>query len=181
MKDITENVKAILEAIEGTPLPDRLVDTPARVQKALEELLDGYSVKIDELFKVFELGSDQLVIAQDIDFTSLCEHHCLLFFGQVHIAYLPNKKVIGASKLPRIVLAYSHRLQIQERIAENIAESIMKYLEPKGVCVVITAKHSCISCRGVKSTNCKLTNSIMLGAFRDNPAARAEVLALLKG
>lgn len=181
MKDITQHVKAILEAIENEPLSKRLIDTPERVQRAYEELFDGYNIDIESLFKSFDgEGTDQLVIAKNIPFSSVCEHHMLGFGGVVSIAYLPNKRVIGASKLPRIVQAYSHRLQLQERIAEQVASAIMKYLDPKGVAVIIEGKHDCITCRGIKS-DCEFVNSIMLGAFRDNATLRNEVLLLIKG
>ena len=180
MNDITGNVRAILESIEGSPLPERLVETPKRVQRAYEELFEGYNTDIPSLFKSFDgEGDDQLVIAKDIPFSSTCEHHLLSFGGFVSVAYLPNKRVIGASKLPRIVLAYSHRLQLQERIAEQVANVIMKFLEPKGVAVIIKGKHDCITCRGIKS-DCEFVNSIMLGVFRDVPTLRAEVLSLLR-
>lgn len=180
LRNITPEIKSLLEAIEGTSLSKRLIDTPERVQRAYEELFDGYNIDIPGLFKSFDdEAKDQLVYVKNVPFNSFCEHHFLQFYGEVSIAYLPDKCAIGASKLPRLVYAFSHRLQLQERIAEQIAESIMAYLKPRGVAVIIEGKHSCISCRGIKS-DCKFGNSIMLGEFRKNASLRAEILSLIK-
>ncbi len=172
-------ITGLIYLIEGKLRPGT-EETPDRVARAYEELFDGYNVNIEELFKVFDgEGTDQIVAVRDIEFTSMCEHHMLPFFGTVHVAYLPNGKAIGASKIPRLVNAFSHRLQIQERLAEQIGTAIMEHLKPRGVAIIIEAKHSCMICRGVKSTSSKLVTSIMLGDFRDNPAMRMEVLSLL--
>ncbi len=179
---IETHATTLLNLIEGTTtLRPELIDTPERIARSYEELFDGYSVDIPSLFKTFSEGDDQIVYFKDIPFTSFCEHHLLSFSGHVKVAYLPrNNRVIGASKIPRLVLAYAHRLQIQERIARQIADTIMKYLDPLGVAVLIEAEHSCISCRGVKSVGTKMGNSIMLGLFRKDAGLRAEVLSLLR-
>lgn len=156
-----------------------MAETPARATKALLEMVQGYKVNIPGLFKTFDdNGKDQFVIAKNIEFTSLCEHHLLPFFGTAHIAYLPQNKVIGASKLPRILLAYAQRFQLQERITEQVASCIMEYLKPRGVAVIIEATHMCMKCRGVKS-NSTFVTSVMLGVCRTDPSAKQEVLALL--
>ena len=178
---IVPAVESLLKAIEGPTLRKDLIDTPDRVYRALEEMLSGYETDIDSLFKTFDgEGTDQLVIVKNVEFSSFCEHHFLPFSGSANVAYLPNNKVIGASKIPRLVLAYAHRLQLQERIAEQVANTLMQKLEPLGVAVIIKGEHLCMRCRGVKSTNCSIINSIMLGSFRDNPALRMEVLELLR-
>ena len=171
----------ILSAIESTTLRPELEETPKRVARALEEMLSGYDVNIDILFKTFdEEGKDMINAVKDIEFTSFCEHHLLPFQGVAHVAYLPSgDKVIGASKIPRLVLAFAHRLQLQERIARQVAETMMEKLEPQGVAVIIEASHLCMQCRGVKSTTAKMVTSVMLGAFREDPSMRLEVLSLL--
>ena len=173
-------ITELLKTIEGPELRPGLKETPDRVQRALTEMLDGYNTNLDNIFKTFDgEGTDQIVAVENISFTSLCEHHLLPFHGVVHIAYLPNGKAIGASKLPRLVNAFAHRLQIQERITEQIGKTLMEKLNPFGVAVIIKAEHSCMICRGVKATGSKLTTSVMLGTFRENQAQRMEVLALL--
>ena len=181
MDNIQEHVKAILEAIEhGPPLRPDLVKTPYRVQKAFEEIFSGYEVNIPGLFTVFEEdGEDQIVTLRGIEFSSTCEHHLQTFYGHASVAYLPNKKVIGASKMGRLVQAYAHRLQIQERMGRQIADDMMKYLAPKGVAVIIKASHMCIKCRGLKSQDSELVTSIMRGTFRENQSSRMEVLNLI--
>jgi len=182
-------VKSILYKIEGMPLRPELEETPRRTAKAFEEMLSGYDVNIEELFTTFDDEEsippnngqdvhDQVVMSKNIPFYSMCEHHMLPFFGIANIAYLPKDKVIGASKLPRILLAYAHRLQLQERITRQVANAIMTHLEPYGVAVILEAKHLCIACRGVKS-DCSFVTSVMLGTFRDEPTQRLEVLSLL--
>lgn len=177
--NVTAYIHGLLREIEGPELRPQLEETPDRVYRALGELLDGYSISIPELFTSFDdEGHDQIVIAKDIPFHSICEHHLLIFYGKAHIAYLPKDKVLGASKLPRVLLAFSHRLQLQERITRQVADTIMEYLEPYGVAVILEAKHGCIICRGVKS-DCSFVTSVMLGTFRDNQSTRLEVLSLL--
>ena len=172
-------ITQLLHEIEGPILRHDLTNTPERAVKALEEMLDGYQVDVDSLFRTFDgEGQDQIVIAKDIPFYSFCEHHLLLFSGKGHIAYLPREKVLGASKLPRILTAYAHRLQLQERITRQVADAIMNHLQPYGVAVILEAKHACIVCRGVKS-DCSFVTSVMLGTFRENETTRLEVLSLL--
>ena len=182
-------IRALLYKIENAPLRQDLEATPKRTTKALAEMLDGYDVNIEELFTTFDDKDsippnngqdihDQIVAVKNVPFYSMCEHHLLPFFGTASIAYLPKDKVIGASKLPRILLVYAHRLQLQERIARQVANAIMTHLSPYGVAVIIEAKHLCIACRGVRS-ECSFVTSVMLGTFRDEPVQRLEVLSLL--
>ena len=173
-------VRDILTLIEGSPLRPELERTPERVVNALAEMLDGYNVRIDDLFTTFEEeGKDMVIVVKDIPFVSWCEHHLLPFHGLASVAYLPVDKVIGASKIPRLVLAYAHRLQLQERMSRQIAETLMEKLQPQGVAVIIEAEHLCMQCRGVKSVGSKLITSVMLGEFRENANLRAEILSLL--
>lgn len=178
--DIKSCVHNILCQIEEYPLRKELKKTPERVANALAEMLDGYNVKIDDLFTTFEEeGKDMVIISKDLPFTSLCEHHLLPFFGKAHVAYLPTDRVIGASKIPRLVLAFAHRLQLQERMARQIAETLMEKLQPQGVAVIIEAEHLCMQCRGVRSVGSKLITSVMLGKFREDSTLRMEFLSLL--
>ena len=180
MKSITSQIRSIIRAIEGPEIRQDLYDTPQRVQRAFEEIFNGYEVDIPGLFKVFEEdGKDEIVILRNIHFWSTCEHHLLTWEGYASVAYLPQEKVVGASKLARLVEAYAHRLQLQERVGRQVAEAMMKYLNPRGVAVVIKGKHSCISCRGVRNETSELVTSVMLGAFRENAASRYEVLKLI--
>jgi GTP cyclohydrolase I len=178
-ENIETAVRVILSNIEGKLRPGTM-ETPKRVAKAYLELFDGYDTDISTLFTTFDdEGTDQIVAVRDIEFNSMCEHHILPFSGTAHIAYLPRKKVIGASKIPRLVNAFAHRLQIQERMTEQIGNTLMTYLNPYGVAVIIEAQHSCMICRGVKSKTSKLITSVMLGKFRQDQALRIEVLSLL--
>lgn len=173
-------ITELLICIEGDPIRPPLLETPRRVASALEEILDGYAVDIPNLFKTFEgEGQDQIVVVKDICSYSICEHHVLPFYIRASVAYLPVEKVIGASKIERVVNAYAHRLQLQERIARQVADSIMKYLQPRGVGVIIEGEHLCMRCRGVKSRESKMVNSVMLGDFRTEGSLRMEVLSLL--
>lgn len=181
MNTVEQAVTDILVSIEKkVPLRPGIVETPKRVAKAYEEMFNGYNIDIERLFKTFDdEGKDQIVAIKDIKFTSMCEHHMLPFTGYAHVAYLPDKEVIGASKLPRLVLAYAHRLQLQERITQQVADALQQYLKPRGVAVIIQAQHSCMSCRGVKCEEGKLVTSVMHGLFKDDPVTKQEVLALL--
>jgi len=173
-------VKVLIDCIEPGTTRDGLIKTPVRVAKAYEEMFDGYTVDIDNLFTAFDgEARDQIVIVRDISFVSTCEHHMLPFAGLAHVAYLPNGSAIGASKIPRLVLAYAHRLQLQERIAEQVANTLMEKLNPQGVAVIMQAQHECMQCRGVKAVGSSLVNSIMLGRFREDSTLRAELLSLL--
>ena len=173
--------RELLEIVEGQPLRSELKDTPARMTRALAEMFDGYTVDIKELLShtFQEEGKDQIVCVRDIVTWSTCEHHFLPFRIIVHVAYLPKDRVVGVSKIERLVRAYSHRLQLQERITRQVADAIMTYLKPAGVAVVIHGEHLCMRVRGVKSQSSQVVTSVMLGAFRDNPATRMEALSLL--
>ncbi|MBA7499202.1 GTP cyclohydrolase 1 [subsurface metagenome] len=177
---IEDCIKILLEEIEGKPIRAGTKETPQRVSKALPELFDGYTTDIKRLFKTFDgEGKDQIVAVRNIEFTSFCEHHILPFTGLAHIAYLPKDRVIGASKIPRLVMAFAHRLQLQERLTEQIANTLMQELEPQGVAVIIEGSHDCMKIRGVRCQQGKLITSVMLGLFRDDPVTKQEVLALL--
>lgn len=159
-----------------------LVKTPKRAAKALKDLTQGYNQNVDELVNqaIFESSSDELVLVKDIEFYSLCEHHMLPFFGKCSVAYIPKGKVIGLSKIPRIVDMYARRFQIQEELTYQIATTIEKVLEPLGVGVICEAQHFCMLMRGVQKQNASMLTSTMLGVFRNDPSARLELLNLLK-
>ncbi len=174
-------VKTLLQLIREDPGRDGLVDTPARVVKSLLELTSGYRLDPAKILaRTFDVAYDEMVIVRDIDFTSLCEHHLLPFAGTVTIGYLPTDRVVGLSKLPRLVECFARRLQVQERLTTEIAEAIEQHLGAKGVGVIVTATHTCMSARGVAKV-APMVTSAMLGALRDKPAARAEFLALARG
>ena len=160
---------------------DGLVNTPQRIEKALRYLTSGYSADPKKIVNgaLFEVEYDEVVIVRDIEFFSMCEHHMLPFFGQVHVAYLPKKKVIGLSKIPRLVDAFARRLQIQERMTQQIAQTIQSLIEPQGVAVVCQARHLCMMMRGVEKQHSDAVTSAMLGAFRDHKETRDEVLSLM--
>jgi GTP cyclohydrolase I len=164
--------------------PDRegLGRTPARVHKAFEYLTRGYQQDPDKLLKgaLFTVNYDEMVIVKDVEMFSLCEHHMLPFFGKVHVAYIPNGKVIGLSKIPRLIEIFSRRLQIQERLTTQIAESIQRAIEPLGVGVVVEARHLCMMMRGVEKQHSSAVTSSMLGCFRDEQETRTEFLSLIR-
>lgn len=180
--DGREVVRRFLELIGEDPNREGLLDTPKRVEKSWLELYKGYKQDPKEILStVFEDGScDEMVILKDIEFTSMCEHHVLPFKGKAHVAYVPNGKVVGLSKLARLVDCFSKRLQIQEKMTQQISKEIEKHLNPKGVAVVVEAHHQCMSCRGVGKQNSVMITSSMLGEFRDSIQARNEFLCLLK-
>ena len=157
-------------------------DTPARAAKAFEFLTKGYSEDVKTVVNgaIFETNNDEMIIVKDIEMYSLCEHHLLPFFGKCHVGYLPNKKIIGLSKIARIVDVYARRFQVQENLTKQIAEDVLKYTEGIGVGVVIEAKHLCMMMRGVAKQNSVMKTSCMLGAFRNNPSTRSEFLNLIR-
>lgn len=169
----------ILTAVGEDPHREGLLNTPRRVARAYEELLAGYRVDPLKLLNeaIFDVEYDDMVIVRDIDYASLCEHHMLPFIGKAHVAYIPGKKVIGLSKIPRIVDMFARRLQVQERMTRQIADFINEVLEPRGVAVVMDGIHMCSMIRGVKKHDSGMTTSAMLGEFRANPVTRAEFMS----
>ncbi len=174
-------VRSILSFIGEDPQREGLLDTPKRVVKSWGELYGGYKQDPAKILStVFKDGAcDEMVILKDIAFSSTCEHHMLPFIGKAHVAYLPKGRVVGLSKLARLVDCYAKRLQIQEKMTQEISGAVQAHLKPKGVAVVIEAHHQCMSCRGVGKNSTMITSS-MLGTFRKNPAARAEFLSLIR-
>jgi GTP cyclohydrolase I len=178
-KTAIENaVRDILVHIGEEPEREGLLKTPERVARMYDELTAGYHVDPVRLINdaLFDVDYDQMVIVKDIDFYSLCEHHLLPFFGRAHIAYIPDRKVIGLSKIPRIVEVFARRLQVQERMTKQIADFIQEVLHPQGVAVVVEASHMCSMMRGVRKANATMTTSAMLGAFRERSKTRAEFM-----
>ena len=175
-------VRSLLAELGEDPLREGLLNTPRRVEKALKFLTSGYDADIDTVLNdaLFTVEYSEMVIVRDIDFYSLCEHHLLPFFGKCHIAYLPRRQVIGLSKLPRLVDVFARRLQIQERMTNQIADTIHEKVDPLGVAVVCEATHLCMSMRGIQKQNSFAMTSAMLGAFRDNARTRMEFLELIK-
>ena len=170
-----------LQIIGEDPARDGLVRTPHRVAKAWEFLTQGYSMDIETVLNgaIFNERYDEMVIVKDIDFFSQCEHHLLPFYGKAHIAYIPNGKIVGLSKLPRIVDVFARRLQVQERMTQEIAETIQKYLQPQGVAVVTEAHHMCMMMRGVQKQNSVTTASAMMGVFKHQIETRTEFMNLI--
>lgn len=175
---IRQNVESILKAVGENPERDGLKRTPERVARMYEELLAGYRTDPVALVNdaLFEVEYDEMVVVRDIEFYSLCEHHMLPFLGRAHVAYIPRGRVIGLSKIPRIVDMFARRLQVQERMTRQIADFLQEVLHPRGVAVVVEAIHMCSMIRGVKKHDSRMTTSSMLGAFRNNMATRMEFL-----
>lgn len=183
MKDPLEAAALqIIKAIGEDPSREGLVKTPGRVARALREITSGYGADIGKVFNgaFFKADYREMVIVKDIAFYSLCEHHMLPFFGKAHVAYIPNGRLVGLSKLPRLVEAFARRLQIQERLTEEVAGTLFKVLKPRGVGVVMEAEHLCVSMRGVKNETAFATTSSMLGVFRTDSRVRQEFLDLIK-
>lgn len=180
--DIAGPARRILEALGEDPNREGLLRTPERIEETLRFLTSGYRQNADEILNgaFFEVGYDEMILVKDIELFSLCEHHLLPFFGRCHIAYIPDKKVVGLSKLPRLVNLFSRRLQIQERLTSQIARILMDKLEPQGVGVVIEARHMCMIMRGVEKQHSSAVTSAMLGVFRDNQQTREEFLSLIR-
>ncbi len=179
---IGDMFEKILKDLGEDPTREGLLRTPYRAEKALQFLTSGYTTNIEEIVNgaLFTAENDDMVVVKNIEYYSLCEHHILPFFGTVHVAYLPDKKIIGLSKIPRIVDVFARRLQVQERITQQIADTLMEVLEPRGVAVVSEAKHFCMMMRGVEKQCSSTVTSAMLGEFRRNSATKDEFLALIR-
>jgi GTP cyclohydrolase IA len=177
-----ELIAALLADLGEDPSREGLRDTPKRVEKALRFLTSGYAADVDATINnaLFTVDYSEMVIVKDIDFYSLCEHHLLPFFGKCHVAYIPSRRVIGLSKIPRLVDIFSRRLQVQERLTHQIAEAIQEKVNPLGVAVVMEGTHLCMSMRGVEKQNSFAVTSAMLGVFRENARTRMEFLELIK-
>jgi len=180
-ESIAALMRRIIELLGEDPNREGLKNTPERFEKAMRFLTKGYGQDPEKVLNgaMFNVCYDQMVVVKDIEMYSLCEHHMLPFFGKCHVAYLPNKKVVGLSKIPRLVNLYSRRLQIQERLTNQIAQAIEKAIAPLGVGVVIEARHMCMVMRGVEKQNSQAVTSAMLGSFRDNQQTREEFLSLI--
>jgi GTP cyclohydrolase IA len=179
---IPDLIESLLGELGEDTARQGLKATPTRVSRALRELTDGYGVGVTDIIAgaVFDQDYDEMVLVKDIPFYSLCEHHMLPFFGSCHVGYLPKGKVIGLSKIPRVVSAFAHRLQLQERMTREIAEALNDAVAPKGVGVVVEARHLCMEMRGVQKPGGQLITSCMLGTFRKDARTRAEFLELVR-
>jgi GTP cyclohydrolase IA len=175
-------IRNLLAELGEDPSREGLLNTPARVEKAYRFLTSGYGADIDKVLNnaLFTVDYNEMVIVKDVDFYSLCEHHLLPFFGKCHVAYIPSHKVIGLSKIPRLVDVFARRLQVQERLTRQIADTINDKIAPLGVAVVVEATHLCMSMRGVEKQNSFAVTSAMLGAFHDSVRTRMEFLELIK-
>ena len=175
-------VSSLLSELGEDPSREGLVDTPERVAESLRHLTEGYGIDVADAVgdALFEQTYDEMVLVKDIPFFSLCEHHLLPFFGVCHVAYMPHGRVVGLSKIPRIVDVYAHRLQLQERLTREIAEGFDEVLQPDGVAVVIEARHLCMEMRGVEKPGSQTLTSCMLGVFRDDARTRSEFLELIR-
>ena len=179
MQDI---IRQLLAGLGEDPSREGLLDTPKRVEQSMRFLTSGYATDVDTMLNnaLFTVDYNEMVIVKDIDFYSLCEHHLLPFFGKCHVAYIPNGKVVGLSKIPRLVDMFARRLQVQERLTNQIANTLLEKIKPLGVAVVTEATHLCMAMRGVEKQNSVAVTSAMLGAFRDDARTRSEFLNLIK-
>ena len=177
-----EIIRQLLAELGEDPSREGLFDTPKRVEKALAFLTSGYAADVDTVLNnaLFTVDYNEMVIVKDIDFYSLCEHHLLPFFGKCHVAYIPQGRVLGLSKIPRLVDIFARRLQVQERLTNQIAETLREKVDPLGVAVVMEATHLCMAMRGVEKQNSVATTSAMLGVFREDARTRMEFLELIK-
>ena len=175
-------VHEMLEQLGEDPTREGLLQTPARVEASLKWLTRGYGMKVDEVIgdALFEEKHESMICVRDIEIYSMCEHHMLPFFGRAHVAYLPNGRIAGLSKIPRVVEVFARRLQVQERLTTQIAQTLDEVLQPRGVAVVVEALHMCMLMRGVEKQNSKAVTSAMLGAFRENAETRAEFMELIR-
>ena len=180
---VADHAQAILAHLGEDPRRAGLLDTPQRFASALRFLTEGYAAEPEDVVGrgVFAAEGEGVVVVRDVEFHSLCEHHLLPFFGRVHVAYLPGARIIGLSKIPRLVDLYSRRLQVQERITEQVADALMQLLEPKGVVVVAEARHLCMAMRGVEKQHSSTATRALRGLYAHDAAARQEVLAMMKG
>ncbi|MEX0629171.1 MAG: GTP cyclohydrolase I FolE [Chloroflexota bacterium] len=178
---VEDAVRTLLTEVGEDPDRPGLRGTPGRVRRTLEQLTDGYRTDPDSLLEgaAFDVDYDEMVVVRDIELYSLCEHHLIPFFGHAHIGYLPRGMVIGLSKIPRVVDLFAHRLQLQERMTQQIADFLMTRLKPKGVGVVLETTHLCIAMRGVRRPGATMVTSAMLGTFRSDPKTRAEFLTFI--
>lgn len=181
-EELEQHYKAIIEGLGENPNREGLIKTPERVAKSMQFLTHGYEVNPDELIEqaIFHEAYSEMVLVKDMDVYSLCEHHMLPFFGKAHIAYIPDGKIVGLSKLPRVVDAYARRLQVQERLTIEIRDCIQRTLAPKGVAVVIECAHMCMQMRGVEKQNSATTTSAFTGIFLSNDATRKEFINLIQ-
>lgn len=174
-------VRTLIELAGDNPDREGLVETPERVVRAYGELFSGYGVDPASVLKTFEDGKcDEMVIVRNVEFVSMCEHHMLPFLGKAHIGYLPNGRIVGLSKLARLLDVFARRLQVQERLTVQVATALVDHLQPRGAGCVVEATHSCMSCRGVRKQQSVMITSSLLGAFRDDPRTRAEFLQFVK-
>ena len=179
---IADLTKLLLKEIGENPNREGLIKTPSRVSKAWSFFSRGYNQNVDEIINgaIFNENAKDMVVVRDVEFFSLCEHHLIPFFGKAHVAYIPNGKVVGLSKIPRIIDMFSRRLQVQERLTRQIAETIQDVLEPIGVAVIMEGQHMCMQMRGVEKQNSLTTTSTMLGKFRQSDRTRAEFLSIIR-
>ncbi len=178
-----QHVAAMLRELDPEPAREGLCDTPKRVEKAFRHYTSGYGVDPKQVIgdALFEAETDEMVVVKDIEMYSLCEHHLAPFFGKAHVAYIPEGKIVGLSKIARVVEMYSRRLQVQERLTAQIAQALQDVLQPKGVGVVVEASHLCMMMRGVEKQNSKTVTSCLLGSFRKDERTRSEFLSLVHG
>jgi GTP cyclohydrolase I len=178
-----QHVAAMLAALDPDPTREGLRDTPRRVEKAFQHYTAGYAQDARKVIgdALFEAETDEMVVVKDIELYSLCEHHLAPFFGKAHVAYIPQKRIVGLSKIARVVDVFSRRLQVQERLTAQVAQALEEVLQPKGVGVVVEANHLCMMMRGVEKQNSKTVTSCLLGSFRSDERTRSEFLSLVRG